>query len=135
MGEVNAHNVTKTKHCKKTGEKQKKLDKIVEKAIPTKEFIHLLLTSRRQIEYQDILKPSKNTGKNWKAVGLYFQDGLKFNAAQLDQFQTDTTCLESAVRRMLYRWLQWKDEEATVGKLAEALRKAKEFDALMCLEP
>ena len=91
-----------------------------------------ILSSKRQIDYPDILKLSKNIGHNWKTVGG--REGLKFSDALLDQFESDTKCHSDAVRRMLYRWWQWKDEKATVDKLAKALFKAEEFDALKYLQ-
>ena len=125
--EVNANTVTKTKKYKTTKE-------VLDKAVPTKEFMNNLLSSKRQIDYPDILKLSKNIGKNWKIVGGRGREGLKFSDALLDQFESDTKCHSDAVRRMLYRWWQWKDEKATVDKLARALFNAKEFDALKYLQ-
>ena len=138
--EVNTNNVTRTKNYKykPTGNKERlpaKKEEMLNKNIPTKECMQMLCSSRRQVEYADILKLSQNIGSNWKAVGLIFQDGLMFNAAQMEGFEADTKCLSDGVRRMLYRWLQWKDTKATVGKLALALFQTKEFDALRCLTP
>ena len=125
--EVNANTVTKTKKYKTTKE-------VLDKAVPTKEFMNNLLSSKRQIDYPDILKLSKNIGKNWKIVGGRGREGLKFSDALLDQFESDTKCQSDAVRRMLYRWWQWKDEKATVDKLTIALFNATEFDALKYLQ-
>ena len=91
-----------------------------------------LLSSKKQVDYSDILQLSKNIGHNWKTVGGC--DGLKFSDALIDQFESDNKCHSEAVQKMLYRWMQWKDEEATVDKLAAALFQAKEFDALRCLQ-
>ena len=132
--EINAKNVTKTKRYKQTG-KDKKTEATLDKNIPTKESLRTVCSSRRRLEYSDILKLTKTIGPNWKAVGLKFQDGLKFDSAQMDQFEQDTDSQSDAVRRMLYRWLQWKDKKATVGKLALALFEATEFEALDCLTP
>ena len=127
--EVNANTVTKTKTYKNKTQAAKR---VVDKAVPTKEFMDNLLSLKRQIDYPDILKLSKNIGQNWKTVGG--RKGLKFSDALLDQFESDTKCHSDAVRRMLYRWWQWKDEKATVDKLARALFNAEEFDALKYLQ-
>ena len=137
---MNTNNVTRKKNYKykPTGNKEKlqaNKEEMFNKNIPTKEFMRVLVSSHRQVEYADILKLSKNIGSNWKAVGLIFQDGLMFNAAQMEQFEADTKCMSDGVRRMLYRWLQWKDRKATVGRLALALFQTKEFDAVICLTP
>ena len=129
--EVNANKVTKNKQCKN---KKEKNEGVAEKAVPTMEFMKRLLSSKKQIDYPDILKLSKNIGHNWKIVGGRGRDGLKFSDAQLDQFESDTKCLSEAVRRMLYRWWQWKDDRATLDKVALALYVAKEFDALRCIQ-
>ena len=63
----------------------------------------------------ELLRLSKNIGSGWKNVG----NGLKFNWAQLDQFEADTKSVSEAVQRMLFRWLQWKDQKATVGRLTK----------------
>jgi len=98
---------------------------------PSKEYMRPLWYSNRVIAGDELLRISKNIGSNWKSVG----NGLKFNWAQLDQFESDTKCLSDAVHRMLFRWLQWKDQKATVGRLTKVLFNHKEFDAIRCLTP
>lgn len=99
--------------------------------IPSKEFMRPLWYSNRVIASDELLRLSKNIGSSWKSVG----NGLKFNWAQLDQFESDTKCLSDAVHRMLFRWLQWKDQKATVGRLTKVLFNHKEYDAIRCLTP
>ena len=99
--------------------------------IPPKEELRILYYSKRIIELDDLPRLSQNIGANWKAVG----NGLKFNWAQLDQFEADTKTMGEAVQRMLFRWLQWKDQKATVGRLTKVLFIHKEFDAIRCLNP
>jgi len=99
--------------------------------IPSKEFMRPLWYSNRVIASDELLRLSKNIGSSWKSVG----NGLKFNWAQLDQFESDTKCLSDAVHRMLFRWLQWKDQKATVGRLTKVLFNHKEYDAIRCLSP
>jgi len=98
---------------------------------PSKEYMRPLWYSTRVMEGDEMLRLSKNIGSKWKAVG----NGLKFNWAQLDQFEKDTKCLSDAVHRMLFRWLQWKDQKATVGRLTKVLFNHKEYDAIRCLQP
>lgn len=98
---------------------------------PSKDFMRPLWYSSRVIEDDELLRLSKNIGSNWKAVG----NGLKFNWAQLDQFETDTRSHNEAVHRMLFRWLQWKDQKATVGRLTKVLFNHQEYEALHCLTP
>jgi len=99
--------------------------------VPPKEFLRSLYYSSRVIAEDELLRLSKNIGSNWKSVG----NGLKFNWAQLDQFENDTNCLSDAVHRMLYRWLQWKDQKATIGRLTKVLFNHKEYEAIRCLSP
>ena len=98
---------------------------------PPKEEMRPLWYSKRVIEQEELPLLSHNIGANWKAVG----NGLKFNWAQLDQFEQDTKTVFDAVQRMLFRWIQWKDQKATVGKLTKVLFNHGEFDAIRCLKP
>ena len=102
-----------------------------ERERPPKEEMRPLWTSKRVIEQEELPLLSHNIGANWKAVG----NGLKFNWAQLDQFERDTKTVFDAVQRMLFRWIQWKDQKATVGKLTKVLFNHGEFDAIRCLKP
>ena len=104
-----------------------------------KEHIRNCWTSRRVIHDDEVLAISKNIGKNWKDVG----NALKFNFVKIDKWEQDSkvgsedgSCsISDAVYRMLYFWVQWKDEKATVGRLAKALYNSDEIDAFDCLEP
>jgi len=102
-----------------------------EREVPPKEELRTLYYSKRVIELEELPRLSQNIGANWKAVG----NGLKFNWAQLEQFEADTKSMSEAVQRMLFRWLQWKDQKATVGRLTKVLFNHKEFDAIRCLNP
>ena len=103
----------------------------VREDIPPRDDMRILWYSTRVIEQEELPRLSQNIGANWKAVG----NGLKFNWAQLDQFEADTKSMCDAVQRMLFRWLQWKDQKATVGRLTKVLFNHKEFDAIRCLNP
>jgi len=98
---------------------------------PPKEEMRPLWYSKRVIEQEELATLAHNIGANWKAVG----NGLKFNWAQLDQFEADTKTMYDAVQRMLFRWIQWKDQKATVGKLTKVLFNHGEYDAIRCLKP
>jgi len=100
------------------------------KEVPDKELLRPLFSSQRVLSDDDIEVVSKNLGCNWRDVG----NRLMFNWSQLDQFQQETKSNTEAAFKMLYRWLQWKDEKATVGKLAKALFMADEFDAILVLQ-
>jgi len=99
--------------------------------IPSKDFMRPLWYSNRLVEEEDLMRLSKNIGTEWKAVG----NGLKFNWAQLEQFEKDTRSVSEAVHRMLFRWIQWKDSKATVGRLTKVLFNHGEYDAIKCLSP
>ena len=83
------------------------------------------------IQDDEISVLADNIGAKWKAVGLE----LGFKAAQLDQYEADTRTMFAAVRRMLFRWAEWRDQEATVRHLTKALFKNGEYEAIRCLEP
>lgn len=99
------------------------------KEIPSKDFMRPLWYSTKLVEEADLMRLSKNIGKEWKALG----NGLKFNWAQLEQFEKDTKSVSEAVHRMLFRWLQWRDQKATVGRLTKVLFNHNEYDAIRCL--
>jgi len=99
--------------------------------IPSKDSMRPLWYSNRLVEEEDLMRLSKNIGKDWKDVG----NGLKFNWAQLEQFEKDTRSVSEAVYRMLFRWIQWKDSKATVGRLTKVLFNHNQFDAIRCLSP
>ena len=104
-----------------------------------KEHIRNCWKSKRVIHDDEVLAISKNVGKNWKDVG----NALKFNFVKIEKWEQDANLnsddgsgsISDAVYRMLYFWVQWKDEKATVGTLAKALYKSDEFDAFECLQP
>lgn len=100
-----------------------------EREPPPLDFLRPLWYSTRVLSERDLLILSKNIGSNWKAVG----NGLKFNWAQLEQFEKDTSSVADAVHKMLFRWLQWRDEKATIGKLTKILFNHQEYDAIRCL--
>ena len=102
-----------------------------ERERPPKEEMRPMWNSKRVIEQEELTLISHNIGANWKAVG----NGLKFNWAQLEQFERDTKTVFDAVQRMLFRWIQWKDQKATVGKLTKVLFNHGEYDAIRCLKP
>ena len=75
---------------------------------------------------------------------------------QLEQFEADTRSQGEAIHRMLFRyityiltlnavagcdnfillrWLQWKDQKATVGRLTKVLFNHREYEAISCLQP
>ena len=89
------------------------------------------LNSERVIEQEELSMIARNMGSNWKAVGK----GLEFQWAQLDQFETDTKSMVDAIQRMLFRWVQWKDQKATVGKLTKVLFNQGEYEAIRVMKP
>ena len=70
---------------------------------------------------------------------------MKFNFVKIEKWEQEAKqglnddCsdgfISDAVYRMLYFWVQWQDEKATIGRLAKALDKCDEVDAFQCLEP
>ena len=98
---------------------------------PPKEEMRPLWLSKRVVDQEDITLLSKHIGARWKEVG----NGLKFDWAKLEQFEADTNSMSDAILRMLFRWIQWKDQKATVGKLTKVLFNNEEFDAIRCLKP
>jgi hypothetical protein len=97
--------------------------------VPSRELLYPLYMSQRVLTEDDIDLVAKHIGSGWKNVGTR----LMFNWSQLEQFERDTSSLSQAAFKMLYRWLQWKDERATVGKLTKALFMSDEFDAIRVL--
>ena len=104
-----------------------------------KEHIRNCWRSKRSIQDDEVLAISKNIGKNWKDVG----NALKFNFTRIEKWENEAKLgseengsnISDAVYRMLYFWVQWKDEKATVGRLAKALYNSNELDAFECLKP
>ena len=104
-----------------------------------KEHIRTCWISKRVIHDDEVLAISKNIGKHWKDVG----NALKFNFVRIEKWEQeakqvsedDSCAVSDAVYRMLYFWVQWKDEKATVGRLAKALYNSDELDAFECLQP
>jgi len=129
--QVNSNNADGNTDQDKDNSNNHKAPEVEDANIPSKEFMRPLWYSNRVIGSDELLRLSKNIGSGWKSVG----NGLKFNWAQLDQFESDTKCLSDAVHRMLFRWLQWKDQKATVGRLTKVLFNHKEYDAIRCLTP
>jgi len=99
--------------------------------VPPKESVRPLWYSTRVMQADELLRLSKNIGSGWKNVG----NGLKFNWSQLEQFEADTRSQGEAVHRMLFRWVQWKDQKATVGRITKVLFNHREYEALGCLQP
>ena len=90
--------------------------------IPPKEKFKPLRNSKRLVGHEDINLVSKLIGANWKKIGK----DLELDRGKLEQFKADTKTMSDAVLRMLFKWFQWRDEEATVGKLTKVLFKHKE---------
>lgn len=113
------------------GAKKEVLNTEPDKLVPPKESVRPLWYSTRVMQADELLRLSKNIGAGWKNVG----NGLKFNWAQLEQFEADTRSQGEAIHRMLFRWLQWKDQKATVGRLTKVLFNHREYEAISCLQP
>lgn len=107
------------------------MEKDDDKGKPSIESVRPLWYSTRVMEADEMLRLSKNISASWKAVG----NGLKFNWSQIEQFEADTRSQGEAVHRMLFRWLQWKDQKATVGRLTKVLFNHHEYEAINCLQP
>ena len=71
-------------------------------------------------------------GSGWRRVG----ENLEFTTPWLDQIETDCVGnLGESSERMLFRWMQWKCNKATVKKLSTALYKGGEVDAINFMDP
>lgn len=56
----------------------------------------------------------------------------------MTSFQIESECggsLEGCSERLLYRWLQWKSEKATIRRLTKALYNNAQFDAIAAVDP
>jgi len=118
-------------HQPQHGVTKEALDTGPDKLVPPKESVRPLWYSTRVMQADELLRLSKNIGAGWKNVG----NGLKFNWAQMEQFEADTRSQGEAIHRMLFRWLQWKDQKATVGRLTKVLFNHREYEAISCLQP
>ena len=98
---------------------------------PSKEALRPLWYSKREIDREELPAIARNIGSNWKAVGK----SLEYKSSQLDQFEADTKTMVDAVQRMLFRWINWKDQKATIGKLTQALFEHEEYDAIRVMKP
>jgi hypothetical protein len=81
------------------------------------------------IEDSELESIAEAIGKSWKDVG----EILRLNPDHLDYLdrQNSTTLKNrNAGYRMLYLWAQKNDKKATVKRLAKALCKAGEVDAV-----
>ena len=88
--------------------------------------------SRRQLREADLLAIATKIGLDWRSVG----NGLKLNHAVLDLIESECGLgsLQERVEMMLFRWIQWKCERATVARLTKALYNHKEFAAILAIE-
>ncbi len=86
------------------------------------------LRSRRVLQHDELLRVSKNVAK-WREVG----NALKYNFKQLDAFESEEK--SDSVYKMLQDWLAWKEDKATVGRLAKALHLNQELEAINSLTP
>jgi len=100
-------------------------------ATPPKEVVMPLYHSDRIINDKDVLIVSKNLGPGWRDVGTR----LLFRPKQLDTFQQESSSQQKLGEKMLFRWREWKDTRATVGRLTKCLFLAEEFDAVVALSP
>ena len=95
--------------------------------------------SIRPIQDDELLAISKNIGRNWKDVGK----ALEINSLRLEECENDAKVglqgnggtISRAVYYMLNIWVQWKDGDATVGRLAKALYYSNEMDGFERLKP
>jgi len=85
------------------GVKKEALDTGPDKLVPPKESVRPLWYSTRVMQADELLRLSKNIGAGWKNVG----NGLKFNWAQLEQFEADTRSQGEAIHRMLFRFISY----------------------------
>jgi len=68
----------------------------------------------------------------WREVGR----ALQFEAPQLDTYENEVKGgTKKVANKMLYRWVQWRDQQATVGRLARVLFEEKAYSALDQLSP
>ena len=120
------HNQRNTKN-----ENDERNTKLEDDDKPPREVMRPLWYSRRVIEREELSIIARNIGGNWKAVGK----SLEYNSAKLDQFEADTKTMVDAVQRMLFRWINWKDQKATIGKLTQVLFENEEYDAIRVMKP
>ena len=56
----------------------------------------------------------------------------------LSLLQIESDCsgsVSGSSERLLYRWMQWKSEKATVKRLTKALYNNAQFDAIAAVDP
>ena len=58
---------------------------------------------------------------------------MKFNFTKLDALEAETSTKEDAVYKMFQDWLSWKQDKATVGRLAKAFFLNNEWDTVMIM--
>ena len=89
------------------------------------------LRSERCIHDTDLTAVSRRMGTaNWREVGT----ALRFSDAQLDNIGLDCSSSDERSERLLFRWMQWRCEEATVARMAKALFNAGEYDAIVVMD-
>ena len=69
-------------------------------------------------------------GHAWREVGA----SLKFNRDDLDRIGGGDES-DAASERLLFRWLEWRCEEATIRRLSMALLKADQLSAIAAISP
>jgi hypothetical protein len=97
-----------------------------------RDHINSCKKSARRLEEDDIPRVSRQIGLLWKDVG----NSLHFTHAQLDQIESDSGgILQDCTEKMLFRWMQWKSERATIKRLSKALYINSEYSAILSMDP
>merc|ERR1712223_1983043 len=104
--------------------------KITVEAPPQKERITQLWSSMRLVSDNELSSVAESLQGTWRQVGK----ALNFKVPQLDRYEEENSG-KTAADRMLFRWVQWRDQRATIGRLARVLFEEKAFLALDQLSP
>lgn len=93
----------------------------------------LVLVSRckckRRLDEDDLLLVHDKVGDDWRSLG----NSLKLNSQVLDLIEEETPDVNQRVKMMIFRWMNWKDEKATLARLSKALFLNQKFNAILAL--
>jgi hypothetical protein len=95
--------------------------------------LELCLSSDRVIEDSELKDIAGAIGDRWKDVGKHLRIGPEF-LSYWERQHSESLRNRNAKLRMLYLWTQKHDKKATVSRLAKALCKAGELDAVRAIQ-
>jgi hypothetical protein len=88
--------------------------------------------SQRGLGEDDIPRVSRQISSGWRNVG----HSLRFTHAQIEAIESDCgNNPEAGAERMLFRWMLWRCEKATVKRLSKALFINGEYGAISAIVP